>query len=299
MADPKVSVLTLVYNRRDDARELLRKLEEQTYPDFETIVIDNGSADGTSEMVRNEFPQARLIRIEQNVGLAKGYNTGLLQARGEYLVLVDSDAILPEPDAIDQIVGKFAADPRLGIASIPVYSYYTKELMWDNFPVDMQDGDDERGYCTGGFNGCAVGLRKRALDEAGLFDEDFFIYVCEVDLSIRVLARGYEVRFFPAIKVEHKVSEQRKETAARAYYVTRNTLWYIWKYQQPWTAVLRDSFKSTFYRQVQVYVRRHPFPRAWLRGLVDALKRLPAVLRQRQPVPKEVYARIVNMAQVW
>ena len=108
---PLVSVVMLCWNRIDDVRESLSRLRLQTYSPIEVIVVDNASTDGTPEMVEQDFAEVRLIRMEENSGVA-AYNVGFEEAEGEFIVILDDDSF-PAEEAVARMVGKFQANPKL------------------------------------------------------------------------------------------------------------------------------------------------------------------------------------------
>jgi hypothetical protein len=115
---PLVSVVMVCYNRRDDVREGLKRLSEQSYGDIEVIAVDNASTDGTREMIREEFPPVRVIEIPVNAGVA-AYNAGFRAARGKYVLILDDDSF-PAADAIGRMVEEFERDPLMGVAAFDV-----------------------------------------------------------------------------------------------------------------------------------------------------------------------------------
>src|SRR4051794_19397133 len=90
--EPTVSVLIVNWNRQDYIKETLSQLRKQPYPGMEILVVDNGSTDGTQDMITSEFPEVRLLRLEKNVGQCTGLNIGLENARAEIVISLDNDA---------------------------------------------------------------------------------------------------------------------------------------------------------------------------------------------------------------
>lgn len=101
-----VSLVICVWNRRDDLRENLQAIEKQTLPPLEVIVVDNASQDGTAAMVRDEFPDVRLIRLPHSgYGACEAFNIGFATARGELIGILDDDIVLP-PGFVEQMVSE-------------------------------------------------------------------------------------------------------------------------------------------------------------------------------------------------
>ena len=111
---PVVSVITPTWNRRDLLRECLRSLAAQTFLDREVIVVDNGSSDGSAEMVLAEFPQVVLIRNAENRGFCAAVNQGIRQARGRYVALLNNDAEA-DPGWLEELVRAAAQEDRKSV----------------------------------------------------------------------------------------------------------------------------------------------------------------------------------------
>ena len=190
---PLVSIVYLAYNQREALRESLRRMvHESGYPPgrLEVIVVDNASADGTSEIVAREHPQVRLVRNERNVG-APGWNAGFAIASGDYVLILDDDAYLPA-GALEQAVRAAEAE-RADLVSFTVVSAFDPER-----PLN----DDWR---TGllSYWGCAALVSRRAIDALGGYDPNMFIWGNEAELTMRLLDRGFRHLFLPEIVAVH------------------------------------------------------------------------------------------------
>ncbi|MBI4551833.1 MAG: glycosyltransferase family 2 protein [Candidatus Latescibacteria bacterium] len=287
---PRVSLVIATWNRRSDLYRTLVDYQRQTYRDFETIVVDNGSTDGTADMVAQTFPDVQLIRLEQNTGIA-GYNTGITHAAGEFIVVSDNDSSL-EHDGIRKLVEKFDRFPRVAIIACEVvegpggtiYDWYLRA-------VDRSHPPDD-GYPSHLFIGAGAGFRKRVLDEVGLYPEEFFMYMNEVDLATRVLAAGHDVRFCPDIQTYHRHSETGRSRDLNRYYAFRNTIWYYWKYLPVSVAFGRCLIRVPF--DVVSGLLLGTSPLALGRALGAAIIGLPRILRSRQPVPSALVRRVLG-----
>ncbi len=110
---PLVTIGILSFNRRDEVRHTLQRIAEQTYEPVEVLVVDNASSDGTAAMVREEFPDTRVIALEENVG-EEAKNPMLRGARGDIVVILDDDSY-PAADAVGRIVEHFTRDPNMSL----------------------------------------------------------------------------------------------------------------------------------------------------------------------------------------
>lgn len=284
---PKVSVVILNWNRKDDIRETLEAMLRQSYSNLEIIVADNDSTDGAPEMIEELFPQVKLIKLPRNIGI-EGYNIAIKNAKGALIVILDNDSFL-EPDGVQKVVDKFRQFPDLGVVACKV-KYFPSNVThhWHPF-ITSEDGPDE-GYDAPLFNGCAAAVRKDILDEVGYYPEEFFLYENEKDLTARIVNKGYKVRYFLDILAYHKVSPVARKTSRRTYYKTRNDIWYFLKYYPAWIfiprigkVVLKELYEALQNRTVLSYFK----------GLVDAVIGIPMILRKRQPVKREYFKTLL------
>ncbi len=213
---PLVSVVFLAYNRR---RELLRSLHqtinESGYPSsaLEVLVVDNASADGTAEAVADAFPDVRVVRNADNLG-APGWNAGFARARGKYVLILDDDAYL-RPGDLERAV-RAAEEEHAGLVSFSVVSA---------FELDRRLNDD---WPTGllSFWGCAALVNRDALSSLGGYDPNLFIWANEVDLTMRLLDRGFRHLHLPDVYAIH-MKERIVEFEPRRYLVNARHHGYI------------------------------------------------------------------------
>ena len=220
---PLVSVTVLNWNGRHMLEACLAALRAQTFRDFEVIVVDNSSTDGSAEWVAAACPEARLIRLESNQGFSAGNNAGMRAARGRYLALLNNDAEA-DPGWLAALVGALEAHPAAGACDSTVYFHDRPDQLWAaGGEYTISGGVLHRGYGRQAADGdpaaeadvfiaiaCAVLYRREALDKVGLFDEDYFNGYEDVDLSFRLHAAGYRVLNAPGAVVRHRVSQTTK-----------------------------------------------------------------------------------------
>jgi GT2 family glycosyltransferase len=221
---PLVSTVTLAWNRKEDLRESLLRIQNCAYPNLEIIVCDNGSNDGTAAMVRSEFPNVILLEMGNNIGI-EAYNVGFKQARGKYIVILDDDSF-PDADAIGRMVEYFEADARLGIVAFDVRSYSSYDQVVQE--TKQENAAISQKYLMG-FNGAGAGVRRLVFEEAGYYPGEFFLYWNEQDLALRALDDGWKIQFFSDIVAYHKYSPANRTSQRAPYYYCRNAFWLIWK----------------------------------------------------------------------
>lgn len=185
---PIVSFLISTYNRKAVLLDMLNRigacgLDAQ---EFEIIVVDNASPDGTADAVAAAFPHVHLIRLDRNVG-PTAKNLALAQAHGRYVVFLDDDSY-PQPGSIRRMIEHFDADSKLGAAI---------------FTVTLPDGSQECSAYPSVFIGCGTGFRRCAVEASGGLPADFYMQAEEYVLSLRLLDAGWDIRRFDDLHVMH------------------------------------------------------------------------------------------------
>ena len=224
------------WNRKDLLRACLGSLEHQADVEFETIVVDNGSADGSADLAEREFG-AVVIRNSENRGFCAANNQGIAAARGEFIALLNNDAEA-EPGWLAALLRACTVAPDVGMAA-------SKVLVWEDpsridkaahliFPDGQNRGRGSGAKDVGQFDreeealwpdGCAAMYRKQMLDEIGGFDEDFFAYGDDAELGLRARIAGWRCIYTPrAVVRHHRSSTMGKGSAERLLLIERNRL---------------------------------------------------------------------------
>lgn len=291
---PTVSAVVLTRNRADVLALVLDRLAE--LPVDEVVVVDNGSSDGTAELVRGRAGNVRLVETGANVGLA-GRNLGARAASGELLLMLDDDAF-PRPGAVETLAAPFATSPRLGVAGGLV-----RDVDADgNVLLDRQLGTFDwwlraghqgavpaHGLPAFSFPEGACMARREAYLEVGGFFEPFFRGCSEVDLTARLLGRGWDVRYLPDAEFDHLKAESGRNPGQRLYLRIRNHLWFLWL-RYPKGLALRRAAAYAAFDLVDALYRRAP--RTWTRAVRDAWRLRHTVRGERTPLPREVIRRV-------
>ena len=275
--DERVAVAMIAYNGR---RRIAAALEQLVaLPERPLIVlVDNGSTDGTGAYVRRRFPEVNVIDAGANLGAA-GLNLAVAAAGRPYVALADDDSWY-EPGSLGHAADLFDAHPSLGL--INAHTLVGETGVPDPIHADMVDTpvpDDPRlpGHRILSFlQGVSI-VRARAYLEAGGFDPRLFIGGPEEHLAAELLCRGWELRYVPWVVARHVPDHGRQSPLARRFGL-RNSLWFVWL-RRPWRRALRWSI---------YVVRASPMDGVTVRGVLDAFRGLPWVLRERRPLPRAV-----------
>ncbi len=212
---PKASVIIVNANHLHDLKRCLPSIFRQRYPDYEILVVDNASTDGSVEYLAREFPQAKVIRNEANLGYAGANNVGFKHASGEYIAILNPDTRV-EPDWLKELVIALQADVKSGLAT-------PKILMMDD-PARVNTCGNEitltgLTFCRGldqpaekynqleivsAVSGAAFVIKRSVLEQIGGFDGTFFMYYEDTDLSLRAMLAGYTCLYVPTSVVYHQ-----------------------------------------------------------------------------------------------
>lgn len=244
---PKVSVIIVNYNGRHLLGALLESLAHQTLPADEIILVDNASVDGSVDYMRQHFPQVTVVPMPTNTGFAGGNNVGFAKAHGEYIALLNSDTVVDERWLVE-LVRTLDADERIGAAVPKIYlaSAYPRIAqagaefnnlgnIWGRGFNQLDEGQFDTVMEVPALTGCSAIVRRQALRGELLFDQGFFMYHEELDLTFRLRSRGYTIIYVPTSVVHHKLMQAVKQTSRRPrlyqqFYCNRNRVKLLAKY---------------------------------------------------------------------
>jgi GT2 family glycosyltransferase len=212
---PSVSTIVVNYNGAPEIVETLESLQRQTLPPREIIVVDNGSTDGSADLVERQFPDIRLVRAGENLGFAAGCNLGASLASGRYLALLNPDASA-DPDWLRTLVTALESDDRFAASVGKIYAGRSRTIeqagalfnnlgnYWGRGHLELDEGQYDEVTEVPGLTGCAMLIDRQALDDEPMFDPEIFMYGEELDLTIRLRRRGYGIVYTPHAVVHHE-----------------------------------------------------------------------------------------------
>ena len=237
----KVSIIILNWNGLDDTVDCLQSLKEINYPDYNIIIVDNGSKGNDAEILKGKFGEyVHIIENDKDYGFAGGCNIGIRYAlrnfEPDYILLLNNDTVVA-PDFLAEMVSVAESNPSIGIAGPKIYFYHDPDkiqaiggqINWRTGMTSMLGiGETD----VGQFNeirevdwvvGCALLIKREVLQTIGLLYERYFAYFEETDWCVRCSRAGYLVIYAPGARVWHKKRWSMEEISGLTmYYVTRN-----------------------------------------------------------------------------
>lgn len=276
MPQPLVTLIVLNWNGKTLLEECLQSLKKTEYDNLEIIVVDNGSTDGSIEMV-GKLPGVQLIANKTNLGYTGGNNAGFKAAKGKYVITVNNNIIV-DPAWLKDPIKYLENDDTIGVISSRQMNYFNKNTIDHLYsyptrillPGRMGHGEQYQvkplfssaGYAFGA-SGASAMYRKKMLDEIGGLEESFFIYQEECDLQMRVFLNGWKCLYVPSSVVYHKESVTMNKHKSMFYYLhERNRIWYIYR-NYPLGIILKN-LPVILFRELRtmlniVVLRRMPF----------------------------------------
>lgn len=293
-----VSVIIPSFNGRGFLQPCLDSLMQQTKVNKEIILVDNGSRDGSADFVREHYPEVRVIALPENTGFAKAVNQGIKQAESPFIAVLNNDAVA-DSNWLETLCSYLSENPDVGFCA-------SKIVKLDNpCLIDSVGHGIKRSGCSFNmgnsvrdsgqynvrrevFGASAAGAvyRKTMLDDIGLFDENFFMYLEDLDLSFRAQLWGYKCAYVPEAVVRHvgAGTTGKQYHKDNVYYMARNSVYVMLK------SMPREILKSHCFRILGFFIYLQLFhtfktfhPWSCMKGLYNGLKdfRKMAIKRKR------------------
>lgn len=279
---PKVSVVIVTWNRKDDVLETLATVYGQVYKHFEVVLVDNASEDDTVAVVSQRYPGINIVQLEENRGAAGGRNPGIRAARGDIVFLLDSDASI-QSDTLLVIVDYLERHPDISGVTCKVLIEATGEIdraSWLFSEIDMADSDKEfvsYAFCEG-----ASAFRREVFDSIDLFWEFLFYGREGEELAVRAFGAGHPIIYLPSAVVFHRVSPDRRiDVEHQLYYDLRNALAIYLRNYPLWFLAFVAPLKVT--TSIVKGIKYRKLHSIW-RAIKDVVTNLSVILRQRRAI---------------
>lgn len=296
----RVTVVVPNWNGERFLKTCLASLRGQTFERFETVLVDNGSEDGSLELVSRDFPEVQIVSMDENRGFSAAVNAGIRASNTEFVALLNNDTA-QDPGWLDALMRATDAHPEVGFFASKLVDFHNRRILdgagdalrKSGLPYRVGHGERDRGqYDEPGyvFGACAAAAmyRQDMLQEIGPFDEDFFAYCEDGDLSFRAQLAGYRCLYVPEAVVYHigsaSTGGKRSPTATRLG--TRNGLWLLIKnLPAPLIPIFLPFFVLGQISRLVVAAASGVWGEH-LTGLAEAVRLLPLMLRKRREVQR-------------
>jgi hypothetical protein len=281
---PKVAIILVNWNNYPDTKECLDSLGEITYSNYEVIVVDNGSEDGSGHKLKKKFPQYNFIFNKKNLGFTGGNNVGMryaLKKKVDYIFLLNNDTVV-DKNFLQPLVKTAERDKKIGIVGPVLYFYDQpqkiqsaggKISLWKGKHPSLTILPDNRKVDY--ISGAALLIKKEAVEKIGLLDKKYFAYCEEVDWCLRAKKAGYKILIVPQGKIWHKVaaSTGAVKNPFFLYLIVRNrilfqrkhALWYHWLTFVP-------CFTLFIFKQILASISKPKSIKAIFKGIVASWK---------------------------
>jgi GT2 family glycosyltransferase len=323
---PTASIIIVNWNGEDHLPACLDSLTAQSYRDFEVVVVDNGSTDGSVPLIREAYPWVKLVELQENTGFATGNNVGLKHAVGKYVITLNNDT-RADSAWLATIVAVAEQHPEVGMVGSRICSYENPDCIDSLGHGVCRDGMSRGRFRMQSYAGlktaeveeilfpsACVALYKRSmLEETGFFDDDFFAYAEDTDLGLRGRLAGWKAVIAMRAIVYHKYSGTGGVFSPfKLYLVERNHYFVVLKTFPTAMLMLVPFYTLARYMEQALAVlaakgcggeflageSRGKLVLALVRGNRDALLRIPAMLKKRREIMARRKISMGEMAQL-
>jgi GT2 family glycosyltransferase len=304
---PLITIVIPNWNGAHHLPTCLESLRRQSHPRVEVIVADNGSSDDSLDLLARDYPEVRVLALEENRGFAGACNAGMQAARGTLVVLLNNDTEA-DPRWLEEIIAAFQRHPEAGTVASKMLLFDRRDTFHtagDFYRVDGIPGNrgvwqkdvgqyEQEEYVFSACGGSAA-YRKATLDQVGLLDKDFFFSCEDVDLAWRAQLAGWQCVYAPRAVVYHKLSATGGGVTA-SFYDGRNFIYLLAKdypgdlWKAHWRAILGAQLRIAA-EALQAW--RGAAARARLRGQLMGFLHIPKMIRKRGAVQR---SRVVAQA---
>lgn len=294
------SIVIPNWNGEKFLKRCLESLNKQTLHDFEVILVDDGSSDNSAAFTRKNFPEVKILESKKNSGFAAAANRGIKASRGKLIALLNNDTEV-EKDWLLEIKKAAEKNDDAGFFSSKMLDFSNRNIIdscgigvtWSgrSYNIGMGEKDSDKysqdNHVFGACAGAAV-YRKELLDQIGLFDEDFYMYVEDVDLSYRAQITGYKCVFVAKAKVYHLGSgSSGGKGSPLAFKMCMRNRWFFMYKNYPATKLLANIHRIAYSeaRYFSSAVRDH-FVGEYFEALRSALMNFPKIVKKRKKIQR-------------
>lgn len=282
MSVAKVTVVIPNYNGKHFLEPCLSSLRKQKCKNFEILIIDNASVDGSAEWIQKNYPEVNLMVMEKNLGFAGGVNVGIKAAKSPYILLLNNDTEVT-PNFVGMLLKSIESSPKIFSVSSRMIQYYDREKLDDagdlysivgwGFQRGVGRSVKEYKHCRKVFSACAGAAiyRKSVFEKIGYFDEMHFAYLEDIDVGYRAKLAGYENIYCPKAEVYHVGSgtSGSKYNDFKVKLSARNNFYLNYKNMPNWQLALNavPLAVGTFIKWL--FFKKNGFEKAYVDGLKE------------------------------
>ena len=242
--NPKVTIIVLNWNGKEDTIECLESLKHITYPNYEILLVDNGSTDGSVECFRERYPGMEIIENGENLGFAEGNNVGIRRAMDEgadYVLLLNNDTVV-DPEFLGELVKVAKSGMSIGIVGPKIYYYDyagrndviyfagAELVLWKGSDIKYGYREIDQGQCdeikgVDEIEGTCLLIKSELVNKIGLLDPNFFAYREDTDFCMRAARKGFKLFYVPKAIIWHKVGASfglARDNPFKVYLMIRN-----------------------------------------------------------------------------
>jgi len=231
--NPLVSIIVVNWNGIKYIKECLDSLSNLSYSNYEIILVDNASSDGSVELVEKNYPTVKLIRNKENLGFAEGNNIGIKETKGDLIALFNPDAIA-EKEWLSSLVSVLQSSETIGAVAGKIYYYgdkFGKNAVFCTWSkVDPHSASpynfhkNEPVSKVDYLSGAAMVVKRTVIDKIGFLDPNYFLYFDETDWCARMIRAGYDLVYVPTAIAWHVVSASVDNLLKKTYYMERSRI---------------------------------------------------------------------------
>lgn len=316
----RIAVLVPNWNGESLLPVCIGALQAQTVTPDEIILIDNNSADQSVSVAKRCCPGIRIIRLNRNFGFGYAVNRGIEASQGDLILLLNNDTCAM-PDCLEALRGFFADNPQALFCACKMLNYFNPSLIDGAGDCLTRSGvpykigsarPDGAVYSVArkvfGASGGGAAFRRRFFDRVGLFDERFFMYLEDVDLSLRAQLQGVECHYVPAAVIHHMEAQSdpdragqggNPQTPSRTYWITRNRVLLLAKnYPARLLAWYSLRIVGAFWKSFVFHLLRTGYAVPYLRGLWRGLRDISLIRQDRKSIQTSMAISIRDLKRL-
>ncbi len=284
--NPLISIQILNWNRAEDTQRAIKSALDQTYPNLEIVLVDNGSTDNSISLTRKNFPTVKIVELDNNYGCPGGRNRGIAHCEGNYIFYLDNDGVLHK-NAVANAYRTMTQEPNIGVVTGVLYNF--DQL--DEIDAQCSVRNDFR-YEFNNFQG-GVSLHDRHIYDIVGYYPDHFMYGAEESfLSLKLLETKYKIAKDESVVLWHKRSNVARDRTKEIIYGYYNNLYIALTLFPTKNAIL---FMGYFLNKYPFYAKKKGILKVYIKSLFQNLpKTIIKAVKNRKPIRKSTYEKSRN-----